>query len=48
MCEDVPTLLEHAEVLVVGNDDEQARQALSAPRADRIVIDLTRGLARRA
>ena len=48
MCDDVETLLEHAEVLVVGNDDEHARQALAAPWADRVVIDLTRGLARRA
>ncbi len=48
MCDDVAALLDHAEVLVVGNDDEQARQALAAPPADRIVIDLTRGLARRA
>ena len=48
MCDDVETLLEHAEVLVVGNDDAPTRQALAAPRADRVVIDLTRGLARRA
>jgi GDP-mannose 6-dehydrogenase len=47
MCDDVETLLEHSEVLVVGNDDEQVRQALAAPRADRVVIDLTRGLPRR-
>ena len=47
MCDDVLTLLEHAEVLVVGNIDADVRRALGATRPDQTVIDLTRGAARR-
>jgi len=43
MCETADALLAHAEVLVVANSDEQARQALAAARPDQLVIDLGRG-----
>jgi GDP-mannose 6-dehydrogenase len=43
MCEDVDTLLTHAEVLVVGKADEEARRAAAAASPDVPVIDLTRG-----
>jgi GDP-mannose 6-dehydrogenase len=43
MCETTDALLAHAEVLVVANRDEQARQALTAARPDQLVIDLSRG-----
>jgi GDP-mannose 6-dehydrogenase len=43
MCETLDVLLAHAEVLVVANSDEQARQALAAARSDHLVIDLSRG-----
>jgi GDP-mannose 6-dehydrogenase len=43
MCETVDALLAHAEVLVVANSDEHARQALAAARPDHLVIDLSRG-----
>jgi GDP-mannose 6-dehydrogenase len=43
MCGSVEDLLTHAEVLVVGNPDERARQALAAARPDQVVVDLTRG-----
>jgi GDP-mannose 6-dehydrogenase len=48
MCESVEQLVEHAEVLVLGNDDADARRALAAARPDQIVVDLTRGSARPA
>jgi GDP-mannose 6-dehydrogenase len=47
MCETAEALLAHAEVLVVANADEQARQALAAARPDQLVIDLSRGSVRR-
>ena len=43
MCETPDALLAHAEVLVVANSDEEARQALAAVRPDHLVIDLSRG-----
>jgi len=46
MCDDVESLLAHAEVLVIGNADEQAARALAAARPDCVVIDLTQGAAR--
>ncbi len=46
MCDRLETILEHAEVLVVGNGGEDARRALDAARPDQIVIDLTRGVGR--
>ena len=47
MCEDVQTLLAHAEVLVIGNSGEEALSALWAVGPNQIVIDLTRGAFRR-
>lgn len=43
MCEDLATLLDHADVLVIGNAGEEAARALAAAGPDHIVIDLTRG-----
>jgi GDP-mannose 6-dehydrogenase len=48
MCGTTEALLAHAEVLVVANADEQARQALAAARPDQLVIDLSRGSVRRS
>jgi GDP-mannose 6-dehydrogenase len=48
MCDAVDTLLSHAEVLVVANRDEHAREALAAARPDHVVIDLSRGTASKA
>jgi GDP-mannose 6-dehydrogenase len=43
MCETADALLAHAEVLVVANLDERARQVLGAARPDHVVVDLSRG-----
>ncbi|HEX9445175.1 MAG TPA: nucleotide sugar dehydrogenase, partial [Candidatus Binatia bacterium] len=43
MCESVEDLLAHAEVLVIGNADEEAAAALQAANGKHTVIDLTRG-----
>jgi GDP-mannose 6-dehydrogenase len=46
MCDTSEDLLTHAEVLVVANVDEQARQVLAAAGPNQLVIDLGRnGLA---
>jgi len=45
MCEDLPALLAHAEVVVIGNASDEARAALAAVTPDQVVIDLTRGAA---
>ena len=47
MCEDVETLLEHAEVVVIGNANEEGAQALAGLRPGQTLIDLTRGSVRR-
>ena len=47
LCESVETLLAHAEVLVVGNAAAEATRAVAAAGPDRVVVDLTRGAARR-
>ncbi|HUF92416.1 MAG TPA: nucleotide sugar dehydrogenase [Candidatus Limnocylindria bacterium] len=47
MCEDVDTLLEHAEVVVIGNANEEGAQALAGLRPGQTLIDLTRGSVRR-
>jgi GDP-mannose 6-dehydrogenase len=46
MCEDVQTLLEHAEVLVIGSASQEAAQALAAIGPEHVVVDLTRGALR--
>jgi GDP-mannose 6-dehydrogenase len=43
MCDGVPVLLAHSEVLLIGNDGGEARAALAAAGPGCIVIDLTRG-----
>src|SRR5262249_49640997 len=43
MCDDVETLLEHAEVLVIGSASREAAQALAAIGSTHVVVDLTRG-----
>ncbi|HEY2940899.1 MAG TPA: nucleotide sugar dehydrogenase [Vicinamibacteria bacterium] len=43
MCDDLEALLEHAEVLVIGNAGEDAVKALAAIRPDQVLVDLTRG-----
>src|SRR6266705_461403 len=47
LCENVEALVAHAEVLVVSSTSDDAAQALAAARPHRVVIDLTRGAARR-
>lgn len=46
MCESVPDLLGHAEVLVIGNAGPDAEAVLAGAGPDRVVVDLTRGAAR--
>jgi GDP-mannose 6-dehydrogenase len=46
MCDSLETILEHAEVLVIGNGGEDARRGMASARPDQVVIDLTRGLGR--
>src|SRR5262249_23005368 len=48
MCEDVETLLEHAEVLVIGSASQEAARALAAIGLEHVVVDLTRGALRPA
>ena len=38
MCDSLEALLSHAEVLVIGNDGEDARRGLAAARPDQTVI----------
>ncbi len=47
MCEDVQTLLAHADILVVSNAGEEAVAALAAAGPELTVIDLTRGAIRK-
>jgi GDP-mannose 6-dehydrogenase len=46
MCDNTQTLLEHAEVVVIGSPGDDAKRALAQCRADQMVIDLTRGAIR--
>jgi GDP-mannose 6-dehydrogenase len=48
LCEDVQTLVEHAEVLVVGSPTEHAQRAMATAKKDTVVIDLTRTATRSA
>jgi GDP-mannose 6-dehydrogenase len=43
MCEGAEELLEHAEVLLIGNADEQSEAVLRAARPGQVIVDLTRG-----
>ena len=47
MCDGVKDLLAHADVLVIGNTGAQAMEALAAATPRHLVVDLTRGTARR-
>ncbi len=46
LCDDVETLANHAEVLVIGSATEDAATALASVSKDTVVIDLTRGMIR--
>jgi GDP-mannose 6-dehydrogenase len=46
MCGDVKALVDHADVLVIGDAGELASRVLAAARPDQDIIDLTRGAAR--
>jgi len=46
MCEDIETLLEDAEVIVIGSPGDDAVRAVAQCRADQVVVDLTRGAVR--
>ncbi len=48
MCSSVEALLAHAEVLVLGNANDEAAQALAAAGPGHVVVDLTRGCVARA
>ncbi|HEY3053328.1 MAG TPA: nucleotide sugar dehydrogenase [Thermoanaerobaculia bacterium] len=43
MCDDITTLLEHAEVIVVGSPGDDAARALANSRPEQAIVDLTRG-----
>jgi len=47
LSDSVETLVAHAEVLVLGNGSDEAARALAAADARHVVVDLTRGAARR-
>jgi GDP-mannose 6-dehydrogenase len=47
MCESVEAVLAHAQVLVLGNADEDAARALAAAGPNHVIVDLTRGAIRR-
>src|SRR6058998_937399 len=47
LSDSVETLVAHAEVLVIGNSSDEAARALAAAGARHVVVDLTRGAARR-
>ena len=47
LCDDVDTLVQHAEVLVIGSANEDAAKALSLIGPECQVIDLTRGEVRK-
>jgi aryl carrier-like protein len=41
LCEDVETLIDQAEVIVVGNRSSEAMEVLRRARSDHIIVDLT-------
>jgi GDP-mannose 6-dehydrogenase len=47
MSDDLKTLVEHAEVIVVASPGEDAKRALALSRPDQIIVDLSRGVVRR-
>jgi GDP-mannose 6-dehydrogenase len=48
MCDDITTLVDHSEVIVIGSPGEDAEHAVAQCRPDQTVVDLTRGLVRSA
>jgi GDP-mannose 6-dehydrogenase len=46
MCDDIETLIAHAEVVVIGSPGHDAVRAVAECRPDQIVVDLTRGAVR--
>lgn len=46
LCDDLESLLAHAEVLVIGSASQDAARALAMARPDQVIVDLTRGLVR--
>ena len=42
MCERVEELLAHAEVLVIGTEDQDADQVFASAKPDQVIVDLTR------
>ena len=48
MCSSVEALIGHAQVVVIGNRNEDAALALASVSPEHVVIDLTRGATRRA
>ena len=46
MCKDVDALLQHADVIVIGTASAEARRATAAAGPGRVVVDLTRAIAR--
>ena len=48
MCDDIATLVKHAEVIVVGSPGDDAVRALGNSRPDQVIVDLTRGSVRPA
>jgi GDP-mannose 6-dehydrogenase len=45
MCDEPVALLTHADVIVIGNDSDEAAQVLAGARPGQAIIDLTRGTA---
>ena len=45
LCETVPSLVEHADVIVIGANCPDAAEVLAAARPEQIIVDLTRGAA---
>lgn len=46
MCDDIRTLIEASDVIVIGSGGDDAESALAQARADQTIIDLTRGAGR--
>jgi GDP-mannose 6-dehydrogenase len=48
LCDDLSTLIDHAQVLVLAHDDADGIAALAAARPDQVVVDLTQNVAKKA
>ena len=46
MCDELDAVLQHAEVVVIGNDGEDARRSVASARPDQLIVDLTRDVGR--